>query len=139
MMFFVTIAQPPENLHCLSGRGRIHHHRLEASFQGGVALGGQDAGTHDDDLGSRVLALPDIARQVEPEWVAVYAMGGLDKDTGYTSLEQAAETMCEHGFRHLLVISGSELCGVLSMRDIVRCWVQDGATSELPKDYQTTR
>jgi CBS domain-containing protein len=39
------------------------------------------------------------------------------------SLEQAAETMCQHGFRHLLVVSGSELCGVLSMRDIVRCWV----------------
>ena len=39
------------------------------------------------------------------------------------SLEQAAETMCAHGFRHLLVVNGSELCGVLSMRDIVRCWV----------------
>jgi CBS domain-containing protein len=39
------------------------------------------------------------------------------------SLEQAAETMCQHGFRHLLVVHGSELCGVLSMRDIVRCWV----------------
>jgi hypothetical protein len=26
------------------------------------------------------------------------------------------------------------MVGVLSMRDIVRCWVQDGATSELPRD-----
>src|SRR5256714_5208504 len=39
------------------------------------------------------------------------------------SLEQAADTMVEHGFRHLLVVSGGELRGVLSMRDIVRCWV----------------
>ena len=38
------------------------------------------------------------------------------------SLEQAAETMFEHGFRHLLVVNGGELRGVLSMRDIVRCW-----------------
>jgi CBS domain-containing protein len=42
------------------------------------------------------------------------------------SLEQAAETMVEHGFRHLLVVNGGELCGVLSMRDIVRCWVRTG-------------
>src|SRR4051812_12331038 len=45
------------------------------------------------------------------------------------SLEQAAETMVEHGFRHLLVVNGSELCGVLSMRDIVRCWVSTGVVS----------
>ena len=45
------------------------------------------------------------------------------------SLEQAAETMVEHGFRHLLVVNGGELCGVLSMRDIVRCWVQTGVVN----------
>jgi CBS domain-containing protein len=45
------------------------------------------------------------------------------------SLEQAAETMIEHGFRHLLVVSGSELVGVLSMRDIVRCWSGTGVVS----------
>jgi CBS domain-containing protein len=42
------------------------------------------------------------------------------------SLEQAAETMIEHGFRHLLVVNGADLLGVLSMRDIVRCWVGAG-------------
>jgi CBS domain-containing protein len=45
------------------------------------------------------------------------------------SLEQAADTMIENGFRHLLVVNGGELCGVLSMRDIVRCWVRAGAVS----------
>ena len=45
------------------------------------------------------------------------------------SLEQAADTMCEHGFRHLLVVNGGELRGVLSMRDIVRCWVSTGVVS----------
>lgn len=52
------------------------------------------------------------------------------------SLERAAEAMVRGGFRHLIVVDGGEMVGVLSMRDIVRCWVQDGATSELPKDYQ---
>jgi CBS domain-containing protein len=52
------------------------------------------------------------------------------------SLERAAEAMVRGGFRHLVVVEGGEMIGVLSMRDIVRCWVQDGATSELPKDYE---
>jgi CBS domain-containing protein len=50
------------------------------------------------------------------------------------SLERAAEAMVRGGFRHLVVVAGGEMVGVLSMRDIVRCWVQDGATSELPRD-----
>jgi CBS domain-containing protein len=54
------------------------------------------------------------------------------------SLERAADAMVRGGFRHLIVIDGGEMVGVLSMRDIVRCWVSDGATSELPRDYQQT-
>ena len=50
------------------------------------------------------------------------------------SLERAAEAMVRGGFRHLVVVDGGEMVGVLSMRDIVRCWVKDGATSELPRD-----
>jgi CBS domain-containing protein len=38
------------------------------------------------------------------------------------SLERAALAMIDGGFRHLLVVDGGELQGVLSMRDIVRCW-----------------
>ncbi len=47
------------------------------------------------------------------------------------SLERAAEAMVRGGFRHLVVVDGGEIVGVLSMRDIVRCWTQAGATSEL--------
>ena len=50
------------------------------------------------------------------------------------SLERAAEAMVRGGFRRLVVVDGGEMVGVLSMRDIVRCWVKDGATSELPRD-----
>jgi CBS domain-containing protein len=48
------------------------------------------------------------------------------------SLERAAATMVRGGFRHLVVVRGGELAGMLSMRDIVRCWTTDGATSEVP-------
>jgi CBS domain-containing protein len=48
------------------------------------------------------------------------------------SLERAAETMVRGGFRHLVVVEGGEMAGVLSMRDIVRVWSGDGASCELP-------
>ena len=38
------------------------------------------------------------------------------------TLQQAAATMVQAGFRHLVVIEGNEVTGLLSMRDIVRCW-----------------
>jgi CBS domain-containing protein len=40
--------------------------------------------------------------------------------------------MVKRGFRHLVVVDGGELSGVLSMRDIVRVWTDDGASCELP-------
>jgi signal-transduction protein with cAMP-binding, CBS, and nucleotidyltransferase domain len=47
------------------------------------------------------------------------------------SLERAAAEMSRRNIRHLVVFDESEAVGVLSMRDIVRCWTADGATSEM--------
>jgi CBS domain-containing protein len=55
------------------------------------------------------------------------------------SLEAAAAAMVRGGFRHLVVVEGDQMKGILSMRDIVRCWVSDGATSELPSDLRAVR
>jgi CBS domain-containing protein len=49
------------------------------------------------------------------------------------SLERAAEAMVRGGFRHLVVVDGGEIVGVLSMRDIVRCWTGDGASCDIPE------
>ena len=38
------------------------------------------------------------------------------------TLEEAAVAMMRGGFRHLVVIEGQDVAGLLSMRDIVRCW-----------------
>jgi CBS domain-containing protein len=48
------------------------------------------------------------------------------------SLERAAEAMVRGGFRHLVVMDGGDTVGVLSMRDIVRCWTNVGASCEVP-------
>jgi CBS domain-containing protein len=45
------------------------------------------------------------------------------------SLERAAVEMAKRRIRHLVVIEGGELVGILSMRDIVRVWTSEGATS----------
>jgi CBS domain-containing protein len=47
------------------------------------------------------------------------------------SLERAAEEMVQRSIRHLVVVDRGELVGVLSMRDIVRCWTTVGATSSM--------
>lgn len=48
------------------------------------------------------------------------------------SLEEAAAAMVQGGFRHLLVVERGEMVGILSVRDVVRCWTSDGAMCPMP-------
>lgn len=48
------------------------------------------------------------------------------------SLEEAAVAMVRGGFRHLIVCEEGEIAGILSVRDIVRCWTDDGAICDVP-------
>jgi signal-transduction protein with cAMP-binding, CBS, and nucleotidyltransferase domain len=48
------------------------------------------------------------------------------------SLEEAAVAMVRGGFRHLVVTDGADVAGLLSMRDVVRCWTEDGAICDVP-------
>jgi CBS domain-containing protein len=50
------------------------------------------------------------------------------------SLEEAAAQMVRGKFRHLIVMEGGECVGVLSVRDVVRCWTDDGASCEVPEE-----
>ena len=47
------------------------------------------------------------------------------------SLERAAMEMSKRHIRHLVVVDSGELVGILSMRDIVRVWTTEGATSAM--------
>jgi CBS domain-containing protein len=49
------------------------------------------------------------------------------------SLEEAAAAMVRGGFRHLVVMESSEIRGILSVRDVVRCWTDDGAICDVPE------
>ena len=50
------------------------------------------------------------------------------------SLEEAAAAMVRGGFRHLVVLDNGDVTGVVSMRDIVRCWTEDGSICEVPSN-----
>ncbi|MDP8961383.1 MAG: CBS domain-containing protein [Actinomycetota bacterium] len=41
------------------------------------------------------------------------------------SLVEAAGAMVRGGFRHIVVVEGSRVVGILSMRDVVRRWLQE--------------
>lgn len=65
---------------------------------------------------------PDIER------VSEHLTGDLVFATPEWSLEAAAEAMVRGGFRHLVVLDGGEVAGMLSVRDIVRCWSRQPVT-----------
>jgi signal-transduction protein with cAMP-binding, CBS, and nucleotidyltransferase domain len=54
------------------------------------------------------------------------------------SLERAAAEMSKRRIRHLVIVEGGHPVGVLSMRDIMRVWTSEGATSAMtPPDQET--
>jgi CBS domain-containing protein len=91
-----------------------------------------------DEPGPGVITERDILHSIgagedpDKELVADHLTSNLTFASPDWSLEQAAAAMVRGNFRHLVVVEGSALVGILSMRDIVRCWTQDGATSEVP-------
>ncbi len=77
--------------------------------------------------------LQSIGRGQDPdvELVSEHMSEGVVAASPEWSLEHAAAEMSTRGIRHLVVFDEGELVGVLSIRDIVRCWTADGATSHL--------
>lgn len=77
--------------------------------------------------------LISVARGESPdeERVGEHMSEGVIAAAPEWSLERAAAEMSRRGVRHLVVFDGAEAVGVLSMRDIVRCWTSEGATSEM--------
>ena len=48
------------------------------------------------------------------------------------TLEKAAEAMTSGGFRHLIVLNEREPVGIVSVRDIIRCWIPAQLESRCP-------
>lgn len=92
-----------------------------------------------DAAGPGVITERDILRSVghgqdpDTERVADHLTSDLTFASPDWSLEQAAAAMVRGRFRHLVVVEGGELAGILSMRDIVRAWTDDGASCDVPE------
>jgi CBS domain-containing protein len=78
--------------------------------------------------------LHSVGAGLDPELESVAEH--LTRDVVYAapdwSLEEAAVAMVRGGFRHLIVLDGGETVGILSVRDVVRCWTGDGAICPVP-------
>lgn len=92
-------------------------------------------------VGSAVVHDPDSeGLGIITERDILNALGrGLDPDTEETAdhitwdvvyaaptwtIEEAAQAMVRGGFRHLVVLDDNQVQGVISVRDILRCWVR---------------
>ena len=60
----------------------------------------------------------DPDRELVQDHLTTHAMFA-DRDW---PLEEAADAMARGGFRHLVVVDGGRLEGIISMRDIMRVW-----------------
>jgi signal-transduction protein with cAMP-binding, CBS, and nucleotidyltransferase domain len=80
--------------------------------------------------------LTSIGRGEDPdtERVADHMSGSVITAPPDWSLERAASEMSRRGIRHLVVLDDGEVAGVLSIRDIVRVWTSEGATSGMTPD-----
>jgi CBS domain-containing protein len=80
--------------------------------------------------------LDSLGRGQDPdaEPVSAHMSEGVVAASPDWSLEHAASEMSTRGIRHLVVFEGSELVGILSIRDIVRVWTSAGATSGMKPD-----
>ncbi len=91
-----------------------------------------------DGQGPGVITERDILHSIgagedpDTERVADHLTSNLTFASPDWSLERAASAMVRGRFRHLIVVEGGGLVGILSMRDIVRCWTGEGASCEVP-------
>jgi CBS domain-containing protein len=75
-----------------------------------------------------------VGQDIDTELVADHLTSELVYAAADWSLDQAAEEMIRGGFRHVIVLDGSDVLGILSMRDIVRCWTARRAGASVPGD-----
>ncbi len=87
--------------------------------------------------GPRIISERDVLLSVgagenpDEELVGRHMSSNVITATPEWSLERAASEMAQRKIRHLVIVEGPELVGVLSMRDIMRVWTSDGATSAM--------
>lgn len=107
--------------------GPTHTLRQAAALMSTRRVGA--AVVHDPDAGGiGILTERDILNSVglgqspDTERVHDHTTGDVVFATPSWTLEEAARAMAHGGFRHLIVLEGDEPVGVVSVRDVIRCW-----------------
>jgi CBS domain-containing protein len=91
-----------------------------------------------DSFGPAIITERDLLHSIgagedpDVERVADHLTRELVLATPEWSLEEAASAMSRGRFRHLLVVDQGEVVGIISVRDIVRLWTDDGALCDMP-------
>jgi CBS domain-containing protein len=104
------------------------HTLREASRQMSARRVGAAVVTDPEHAGIGILTERDILDSVgagqdpDAELVADHRTSDVVFASPEWTLAHAADAMVRGNFRHLVVIDGDEVVGLLSMRDIVRCW-----------------
>jgi CBS domain-containing protein len=80
-----------------------------------------------------VLDAVGLGQDVDVEVVGDHLTSNVVYASPDWSLEEAAVAMVQGGFRHLIVMEHGEITGILSVRDVVRCWTDDGAICDVPE------
>lgn len=97
--------------------------RAMATRRVGAAVVHDPAGEGAGILTERdVLMSVAAGEDLDREHVRDHLTGDLVYAAPSWTLEQAAAAMLQGGFRHLVVLDDGEVTGILSVRDIVRCW-----------------
>jgi CBS domain-containing protein len=88
-----------------------------------------------DDGGLGILTERDVLESVAADQDPDIELVGnhLTKDLVFAApdwnMDQAAAAMVRGGFRHLVVLEGNDVVGILAMRDIVRSWIAIAAST----------
>ena len=97
-----------------------------------------------DDAGIAIVTERDLLDSVgagqdpDTELVGQHCTSDLVFAAPVWTLEKAAAAMVRGGFRHLVVVDGTDVAGLLSMRDIVRCWSSGPARAGAPGSERAT-
>lgn len=108
--------------------GPAHTLRQAAELMASRGVGAAVVLDPDNGVGPGILTERDVLRSIgagqdpDAELVQTHTTTNVVYASRDWSLERAAETMTRGGFRHLIVYGSGDLAGIVSVRDIVRCW-----------------
>ncbi|MBB4712723.1 CBS domain-containing protein [Streptomyces luteogriseus] len=106
--------------------GPTHTLRQAAALMSARKVGA--AVVHDPDAGIGILTERDILNSVglgqdpDAERTQAHTTNDVVFAAPAWTLEEAAAAMAHGGFRHLIVLDDGEPAGIVSVRDIIRCW-----------------